>query len=724
VHLMRLCLFFLAFLAFDGSFAAVSESSKLGEQAFVHTKYQWGGGGVSVFLQVMYVITLFVIAVPLFVSFYGCYKRPTRLCSAIPLLGSAATFFALMGAKNGWATDRNFFLPVGMILFAAAIAGPFLIHCISREIANVLKKRDTEDTDGLALKSRRQTGQAGSSRNTPSNRALEEEEESRSSEELEKEFADVVVNAQPKNVDRKHHQHRQHHHHHHQPHHQGKRYTIGGGDNSRLQSVGRRAPANPSNRYRTEAVSNRTTTPSNGPINRASTRTTNGGASTRPSNREKSKAFEFIRNHQCVPFGIVAPIVVIITVAVIMSDFCRLNAGYMGSRCSAFCECKSGLTCHPFANRCYPSQRANNQPCMDSQYPCASGSCLAFFQECSDGSCGSPCVGDSDCNSGLQCSQILSGGICVSRDSDEGSGPTERLALCLKTWVPPNANYSSAASYNLTRYNTFEEFPECRATVVDQGCCGSCVAFAVATEVAIGQCMRDSIRGYNNTSSEWRVAVARSIIVDRGNTNVFTTRGIRYTHLSEQHLLSCSMAVYPLKQSNWQTTCDGFFPDSEHQIVSAFGIQPYYNQTYEEGDRYFMSDVCTDSGSKVASQCSKVNSVQVFKGCKSVIFTHSEPDKARLHIARYGAIVATILSEELFMQSDVTNTYHNQIIYKEVTGSDHAVTLVGWGSEGDQKYFFVQNSWGNTFGNEGVVRLDERSINTYYGCVPSETFNP
>jgi len=49
-------------------------------------------------------------------------------------------------------------------------------------------------------------------------------------------------------------------------------------------------------------------------------------------------------------------------------------------------------------------------------------------------------------------------------------------------------------------------------------------------------------------------------------------------------------------------------------------------------------------------------------------------------------------------------------IHPEWQKVDHAVMLVGWGQEGDEKYWLVQNSWGRDWGEDGYFRI-ARGVN-------------
>jgi len=43
------------------------------------------------------------------------------------------------------------------------------------------------------------------------------------------------------------------------------------------------------------------------------------------------------------------------------------------------------------------------------------------------------------------------------------------------------------------------------------------------------------------------------------------------------------------------------------------------------------------------------------------------------------------------------------------TNLDHAITGIGYGTEGGQQYYIVRNSWGDRWGEEGYIRIATES---------------
>ena len=73
--------------------------------------------------------------------------------------------------------------------------------------------------------------------------------------------------------------------------------------------------------------------------------------------------------------------------------------------CWACRGCASGLSCHPFVQKCYDSPRKHGQPCMWG-YSCGSGlSCQPGVHKCyhSPRELGEPCMAGHSCGTGLSC---------------------------------------------------------------------------------------------------------------------------------------------------------------------------------------------------------------------------------------------------------------------------------------------------------------------------------
>lgn len=76
--------------------------------------------------------------------------------------------------------------------------------------------------------------------------------------------------------------------------------------------------------------------------------------------------------------------------------------------------------------------------------------------------------------------------------------------------------------------------------------------------------------------------------------------------------------------------------------------------------------------------------------------------------------VATIGPIAISVEADTWSFYGRGIFpatscnYKN-TDIDHAVQLVGYGTEGSKDYWIVRNSWGAGWGEQGYIRLERTS---------------
>jgi len=185
--------------------------------------------------------------------------------------------------------------------------------------------------------------------------------------------------------------------------------------------------------------------------------------------------------------------------------------------------------------------------------------------------------------------------------------------------------------------------------VRDQGQCGSCWAFATTA----------------NAESVW--AISQGQLFD----------------LSEEFLVDCASGVGYFNQG-----CNGGEPDS------AFKYMISYGQCSETSYPY-IAGVTETAGT--CKQCTK--SPVHFSSCYDVVPKNQVALKAA--VAKQPVVIA-IEADTRYFQS-----YSGGILDAASCGTnlDHAVEIVGYGEENGQKYWTVRNSWSDSWGEGGYVRI-------------------
>lgn len=189
--------------------------------------------------------------------------------------------------------------------------------------------------------------------------------------------------------------------------------------------------------------------------------------------------------------------------------------------------------------------------------------------------------------------------------------------------------------------------------VRDQGQCGSCWAFATTA----------------NAESVW--AISKGDLLD----------------LSEEYLVDCATGV-----GYFNMGCNGGQPDSALKYMIKNG------QCTEASYPY------TSGVTKKAGTCQQCTSAGVkFSSCSDVKPNDQVSLKAAVSI---GPVVIAIEADTKYFQS-----YSSGILDSTACGTtlDHAVEIVGYGTENGMDYWKVRNSWSSNWGEQGYVRIKKSS---------------
>jgi len=183
-------------------------------------------------------------------------------------------------------------------------------------------------------------------------------------------------------------------------------------------------------------------------------------------------------------------------------------------------------------------------------------------------------------------------------------------------------------------------------TVKDQGQCGSCWAFSTVA----------TVEGW------WFVQQQKGLV-----------------RMAEQQLVDCSKDVCYGCQGGWP------YKATEYVMKTGLCAEKDYAYTARDGQ-------CKDT------RCTPV----VPAGAMTAYLNVSSEADILEAVASKGPVGILVEADRAAFQY-----YHSGILDDASCGTsiDHAITAVGYGTEGGKKYWNVKNSWGVGWGDKGYIRF-------------------
>jgi len=186
----------------------------------------------------------------------------------------------------------------------------------------------------------------------------------------------------------------------------------------------------------------------------------------------------------------------------------------------------------------------------------------------------------------------------------------------------------------------------------------------------------------------WAHAVI-SVLEDRDN--IRRNNKFPLTRLSIQNVINCSKAG----------TCDG----GDHRFVYSYAYN--YGIPQDSCNYYIASDQeCND-----IHQCYTCNSYKCYP-----IYKYK-----RLYIEEYGIIKSNdiiAIKSEIYSRGPITcsiyvtenmekyeSGIYKEYVYNAIHYLNHVISIIGWGIENEIEYWIIKNSWGESWGEDGLIKI-------------------
>lgn len=220
-----------------------------------------------------------------------------------------------------------------------------------------------------------------------------------------------------------------------------------------------------------------------------------------------------------------------------------------------------------------------------------------------------------------------------------------------------------------------------------------------------------NIWGYDDTvyskqlpkNFDWRNEHHVSVVKNQGHCGscwTFSTTGAIESHLSIYKNQKVLLSEQELVDCSWMYAnmgCSGGSVDRAFRYVKRFGLSTEDDYPYTAENH-----MC-----KLKTMSSSTNKTFISKWLDVTPFNETRLTETLYNVGPISVAIDASSKEFRFYKSGIFDECGYNL--------DHAVLLVGYGTEGDKDYYTIKNSWSDTYGDEGYIKIS-RGVHSFGTC--------